>query len=126
MFLAYLLDKKEEKIRSFSFGFLPDGPSLRSRHRPGDERTRFWGSSLSHDHGLSPSLRQRGQGDLSRRGLPWLAIPVVYYLVMNVGYRYKSLMGFIRPWDDPGNTSFQIIQSFLFFRFRRTLRPRIG
>jgi cell division protein FtsW len=34
---------------------------------------------------------------------------------MNVGYRYKRLMSFIRPWDDPTGTSFQIIQSFLSF-----------
>ena len=32
---------------------------------------------------------------------------------MNVGYRYKRLMSFIRPWEDPSGTSFQIIQSFL-------------
>jgi cell division protein FtsW len=44
-----------------------------------------------------------------------LTIPVVYALLMNVGYRYKRLMSFIRPWDDPTGTSFQIIQSFLSF-----------
>jgi cell division protein FtsW len=44
-----------------------------------------------------------------------MAIPVAYTLLMNVGYRYKRLMGFIRPWDDPTGTSFQIIQSFLSF-----------
>jgi cell division protein FtsW len=44
-----------------------------------------------------------------------LTIPVVYYLLMNVGYRYKRLMSFIRPWDDPTGASFQIIQSFLSF-----------
>ncbi|HSB05524.1 MAG TPA: FtsW/RodA/SpoVE family cell cycle protein, partial [Thermodesulfobacteriota bacterium] len=30
-------------------------------------------------------------------------------------YRYKRLMSFVRPWDDPTGTSFQIIQSFLSF-----------
>jgi cell division protein FtsW len=44
-----------------------------------------------------------------------IAIPVAYYLLMNVGYRYKRLISFIRPWEDPGGTSFQIIQSFLSF-----------
>jgi cell division protein FtsW len=34
---------------------------------------------------------------------------------MNVGYRYRRLMSFIRPWEDPTGTSFQIIQSFLSF-----------
>jgi cell division protein FtsW len=44
-----------------------------------------------------------------------MAIPVAYTLLMTVGYRYRRLMGFIRPWDDPTGTSFQIIQSFLSF-----------
>jgi cell division protein FtsW len=44
-----------------------------------------------------------------------MAIPVAYTLLMTVGYRYKRLMGFIRPWEDPRGTSFQIIQSFLSF-----------
>jgi cell division protein FtsW len=44
-----------------------------------------------------------------------MAIPVAYTLLMTVGYRYKRLMSFIRPWEDPTGTSFQIIQSFLSF-----------
>jgi cell division protein FtsW len=44
-----------------------------------------------------------------------LAAPVAYGLLMNAEYRYKRLIGFIRPWDDPTGTSFQIIQSFLSF-----------
>ena len=64
IFLAYFLAKKEEKIRSFSFGFLPTGSPLWSRHRSGDEGTRFWGSLFSHGDGFSSSFRQRCQGDL--------------------------------------------------------------
>ena len=44
-----------------------------------------------------------------------MAIPVAYYLMTSAAYRYKRLMSFIRPWDDPTGTSFQIIQSFLSF-----------
>jgi cell division protein FtsW len=44
-----------------------------------------------------------------------IAIPVAYYFLMNGGYRHKRLMSFIRPWEDPNGTSFQIIQSFLSF-----------
>jgi len=44
-----------------------------------------------------------------------IAVPVGYALLMNVGYRYKRLISFIRPWEDPSGTSFQIIQSFLSF-----------
>jgi cell division protein FtsW len=44
-----------------------------------------------------------------------LAMPVAYYLMTSAAYRYKRLMSFIRPWEDPTGTSFQIIQSFLSF-----------
>jgi cell division protein FtsW len=44
-----------------------------------------------------------------------LAAPVVYYFLTSAAYRYKRLTSFIRPWEDPGGTSFQIIQSFLSF-----------
>ena len=44
-----------------------------------------------------------------------IAIPVAYYFLMNVGYRSKRMMSFIRPWEDPTGNSFQIIQSFLSF-----------
>jgi len=40
---------------------------------------------------------------------------VAYVLLMNAEYRYKRLISFIRPWEDPTGTSFQIIQSFLSF-----------
>jgi cell division protein FtsW len=44
-----------------------------------------------------------------------IAVPVAYYFLTSVTYRYRRLMSFVRPWDDPGGTSFQIIQSFLSF-----------
>jgi cell division protein FtsW len=44
-----------------------------------------------------------------------LIAPVAYYFLMNAGYRYKRLISFIQPWEDPTGTSFQIIQSFLSF-----------
>jgi len=46
VFLAYLLDKKEEKIRSSLLDFFPRYSSP-SRHRPGDERTRFGAAFFS-------------------------------------------------------------------------------
>jgi len=44
-----------------------------------------------------------------------LVIPAAYFFLMNAAYRQKRWMSFIRPWDDPGGTSFQIVQSFLSF-----------
>jgi cell division protein FtsW len=41
------------------------------------------------------------------------ALPVVYLLVMQVGYRRQRLLSFWDPWSDPTGTGFQVIQSFL-------------
>ena len=42
-----------------------------------------------------------------------LLTPVVYAMVMKIGYRRERLMAFLDPWKDPTNGGFQIIQSFL-------------
>ncbi len=54
-------------------------------------------------------------------GIPWgylisaaiLSIPVLYILVMRVGYRRQRVLAFLNPWADPGNSGFQVIQSLL-------------
>ncbi|PLX77120.1 MAG: stage V sporulation protein E, partial [Desulfuromonas sp.] len=43
------------------------------------------------------------------------AIPALYFLVMNVDYRRRRIFAFLDPWDDPTNTGFQIIQSWIAF-----------
>jgi cell division protein FtsW len=114
IFLSYFMTKKEEKIRSFSFGFLPtillSGLVIGLVMKEPD-----FGSALFLTIMVFLFLFFSGTRVIYLAGAFALSIPVVYYLVMHVGYRYKRLVGFIRPWDDPGNTSFQIIQSFLSF-----------
>ncbi len=46
-------------------------------------------------------------------GVGILIIPVIYALVMTIGYRRERLLAFLDPWKDPGGGGFQIIQSFL-------------
>jgi cell division protein FtsW len=114
VFLAYLLDKKEEKIRSFSFGFLPpvllSGLVIALVMKEPDFGAAFFLTVM-----VFLLLFVSGARVIYIVGAILAAIPVAYTLLMNVGYRYKRLMGFIRPWDDPTGTSFQIIQSFLSF-----------
>ena len=114
IFLAYFLTKKDEKIRSFSFGFLPtlllSGLVIVLVAREPD-----LGAALFLSAMVFLLLFVSGARVIYMVGALFLTIPVVYYLLMNVGYRYKRLMSFIRPWDDPTGTSFQIIQSFLSF-----------
>jgi cell division protein FtsW len=114
IFLAYFLTKKDERIRSFSFGFLPtvllSGLVIALVVREPD-----FGAALFLSTMVFLLLFVSGARVIYIVGAFIIAAPVVYYFLMNVGYRYKRLMSFIRPWEDPTGTSFQIIQSFLSF-----------
>jgi len=39
------------------------------------------------------------------------ALPVLYLLVMRVGYRRQRILGFLDPWSNPTGSGFQVIQS---------------
>jgi cell division protein FtsW len=41
------------------------------------------------------------------------AMPFLYFLIFNVGYRRARILAFFNPWCDPQGTGFQIIQSYL-------------
>ncbi len=114
IFLAYFLTKKEEKIRSFSFAFLPtvllSGLIIVLLLMEPD-----FGAALFLTAMVFLLLFISGARMIYLAGAILLATPVLYFLLMNAEYRYKRLISFIRPWEDPSGTSFQIIQSFLSF-----------
>lgn len=114
IFLAYFLTKKEEKIRSFSFGFLPtmllSGLVIGLVLKEPD-----FGAALFLTIMVFLLLFLSGARVIYIASAFLVAAPVAAYILMNAEYRYKRLMGFIRPWEDPTGTSFQIIQSFLSF-----------
>ncbi len=114
IFLAYFLTKKDEKIRSFSFGFLPtvllSGLVVVLVAKEPDLGAAVFLSVI-----VFLLLFVSGARVIYIAGALLLAVPVTYYLLTNFGYRYRRLMSFIRPWEDPTGTSFQIIQSFLSF-----------
>ncbi len=114
IFLAHFLTKKEEKIRSFSFAFLPtlvlSGLVIVLVLKEPD-----FGAALFLTSLVFLLLFVSGARVSYLLGSMLLAAPVVYYFLTSASYRYKRLLSFIRPWEDPGGTSFQIIQSFLSF-----------
>jgi cell division protein FtsW len=114
IFLSYFLTKKEEKIRSFSFGFLPtlvlSGGVIALVLKEPDFGTAIFLTAL-----VFLFLFVSGARVIYIAASFVVALPVAYYFLTNVAYRYQRLLSFIRPWDDPGGTSFQIIQSFLCF-----------
>ena len=114
IFLAYFLTKKEEKIRSFSFGFLPtvllSGLVVALVLKEPD-----FGAAIFLTAMVFFLLFISGARVIYIAGAFLLAIPVAYYFLTNVAYRYRRLLAFIRPWEDPTGTSFQIVQSFISF-----------
>lgn len=114
IFLAYFLTKKDEKIRSFSFGILPtvflSGLVIGLLLMEPD-----FGAALFLGLMVLLLLFISGARVIYLLGGLLLCAPILYLLLMNAEYRYKRLLSFIRPWEDPTGTSFQIIQSFLSF-----------
>ena len=41
--------------------------------------------------------------------------PFIYYLAFKEAYRRKRILSFLNPWEDPRNSGYQVIQSFLAF-----------
>ena len=114
IFLAYFLTKKEEKIRSFSFTFLPtlllSGLVIVLVLKEPD-----FGAATFLTAMVFLLLFVSGARVIYIAGSFLLAAPVAYYFLMSAAYRYKRLLSFIRPWEDARGASFQIIQSFLSF-----------
>jgi cell division protein FtsW len=110
IFLAYFLTKKEEKIRSFSFGFLPtiliSGLVIALVLKEPDFGTAFFLMVM-----VFLLLFLGGTRVIYIAGAVLLAIPVAYYFVTSAAYRYKRLMSFVAG-DAP--RAF-VIQSFLSF-----------
>lgn len=112
MYMAYSLDKKQDKVRFFSTGFLPymlvlmvllglllKQPDLGSALTMGGVAVvMLFGAGTRLSYIISMFL---------------LALPFAYYAIMHVDYRRRRIMAFLNPWEDPTNTGFQIIQSWI-------------
>ncbi len=112
IFLAYSLTKKENKIKSFSIGFLPHVIITLT----------MCGLVLFQpDFGTAMILLSLFfillfvAGSRVRYLAYFMGIASLgcYFLISSVGYRLDRITAFLNPWDDPTSTGFQIIQSFL-------------
>lgn len=114
LYMAHSLAKKQEKIKSFKMGFIPymvvlamflvlllAQPDL--------------GSALTLGAVAMVMLLVAGTRLSYLFSIVILALPFLYFAVMNVDYRRKRIMAFLNPWEDPTNTGFQIIQSWIAF-----------
>jgi len=112
LYLASFLTRRQEVVKSFSQGLLPllmiaglmAGLTV-----------------IQPDLGNSLTLIILAMALAYLAGArPWhmgavaaAALPVVIVLVAMKPYRWRRMVAFMNPWDDPQGSGFQIIQSFL-------------
>jgi cell division protein FtsW len=114
LYMAHSLAKKREKIKSFKLGFIPYMVVL---------ALLLFLMLLQPDLGGALTLGAVAMVMLLVAGtrlsylmsVVILAVPFLYFAVMNVTYRRKRILAFLNPWEDPTNTGFQIIQSWIAF-----------
>jgi len=114
IYMAYSLDKKQEKVKFFSTGFAPYMVLLA-----------ILLALLLKQHDLGAALTMgavaiimlftAGTRPRYILGMGVLAVPFICYLVMTESYRLRRIKAFLDPWKDPTDAGFQIIQSWLAF-----------
>jgi cell division protein FtsW len=112
MYMAFSLDKKQDKVRLFSSGFLPYMVVLAVMLLLLLKQPDL-GSSLTLGCVAMVMLFAAGTRLSYILSMVLLALPFLYYAVMHVDYRRRRIMAFLNPWEDPSNTGFQIIQSWI-------------
>jgi len=114
IYLAHSLAKKKDKIKSLKFGFIPYMIVL---------AVVLLLLLLQPDLGTAVTLAAVAMTMLLVAGarlsylvsIVLLALPFLYVAIMHVGYRRRRILAFLNPWDDPTDTGFQIIQSWIAF-----------
>ncbi|MBI5655410.1 MAG: putative lipid II flippase FtsW [Geobacter sp.] len=125
MYMAYSLDKKQDKVRFFSSGFLPYmvvlavllGLLLKQPDL---------GAALTLAVVSIVMLFAAGTRPTYIISMFLMVLPFLYFLVMNVDYRRRRILAFLNPWEDPSNSGFQIIQSWLAFGTGGVLGQGLG
>ena len=112
LYLASFLSRRQELIGSFGQGLVP--PLLVAGLMAGL-------TIIQPDLGNSLALIILAVGLCYLAGarvkhmlaIAGAALPVVAVLIATKPYRWRRMLAFVNPWDDPQGSGFQIIQSFL-------------
>jgi cell division protein FtsW len=112
MYMAYSLDRKQDKIKQLGSGFVSYmlillvmlGLLLKQPDM---------GSALTLASVAIIMLFAAGTRLVYIISIFLMSMPFLYFLVMNVAYRKRRILAFLDPWQDPQNSGFQIIQSWL-------------
>ena len=114
LFMAYSLQKKAEKIRSFGIGVVPHliimtvvaGAILAQKD---------FGSAAMVAIVTWIMLFAAGAKLTYLFGMVAFIIPFAYVFLSGEGYRRRRILAFLNPWSDQYGAGFQIIQSFVAF-----------
>jgi cell division protein FtsW len=114
IYLAYSMEKKREKLKSFSVGFLPHVLVLGVFVILIFIQPDF--GSVAILGALTWIMLFIGGVRLSQLCATLLVIlPVGYLFLVNAAYRAKRIMGFLNPWEYPADEGYQIVHSLMAF-----------
>ena len=112
IYLSYSLEKKMDKIKSFSIGFLPHilvGGLLAALVLLEPDL----GTALSFMCLVFLLLFIAGARITYLTGAVLAGLPFLYFLIWNVPYRLERILGFINPWADPYKRGYHLVHSLM-------------
>ena len=112
VYLAAFLTRRQEVVRSFAQGLLPllmvaGGMAALTILQPD------LGNSVTLVLLTLALAYLAGARGMHMAAIAGAAVPVVAVLIAMKPYRWRRMVAFMNPWDDPQGSGFQIIQSFL-------------
>jgi cell division protein FtsW len=110
MYMAYSLEKKSDKIRSLSYGFLPYMVVLAAMLLLILKQPDL-GAALTLAGVAILMLFAAGTRLVFILGTLLMAAPIVAFLVFHSAYRLRRIKAFMNPEQDPTGIGWQIIQS---------------
>lgn len=114
MFMAFSLDRKQDKVKELGKGFLPYMVVLMILIALLLKQPDL-GSAVTLCLVAFTMLFTAGTRPSHILAVILISLPIFYKLVMDVDYRRQRIVAFLDPWQDPLHGGYQIIQSLLAF-----------
>lgn len=114
MFMAFSLDRKQDKVKELGKGFLPYMVVLMVLIALLLKQPDL-GSAVTLCLVAFTMLFSAGTRPSHILAVILISLPIFYKLVMDVDYRRQRILAFLDPWQDPLHGGYQIIQSLLAF-----------
>ncbi|MEW6410525.1 MAG: putative lipid II flippase FtsW [Nitrospirota bacterium] len=112
IYIAYYIERKEDVIRDFKYGFLPAIVVL-TIFQILIMRQPDIGSAFVIGLCIIVLLFIAGARITHILTLALISLPYIYKILSSTGYRKKRIIAFLDPWNDSTGAGFQMVQSFL-------------